>query len=85
MTTPNLFYLATMGGAELCRLDQNIGNFKAGKEFDALWVRPRSPGIFVRKGENVEDVFEKWVWGGDDRDLGAVWVRGRKVGGADSK
>jgi guanine deaminase len=82
LSTANLFYLATMGGAQLCRMEDRIGNLLPGKEFDALWVRPRSPGMFVHKGESVEAVFEKWIWGGDDRDLGAVWVRGRRVAGA---
>jgi guanine deaminase len=65
----------------LCRLEGSIGNFLPGKEFDALWVRPRGPGMFLRKGEGLEEIFEKWIWGGDDRDLGAVWVRGRRVAG----
>lgn len=34
-----LFYLATMGGAEVCDLQHKIGNFETGKEFDALLIR----------------------------------------------
>lgn len=83
LSTAELFYLATMGGASLCRLEDRIGSFLPGKEFDALWVRPRSPGSFVEGREGVRSVFEKWIWAGDDRDIGRVWVKGRCVGGAE--
>ncbi|GAA5855409.1 hypothetical protein JCM8547_007815 [Rhodosporidiobolus lusitaniae] len=33
-----LFYLATLGGAQVCCLDDRIGSFEAGKEFDAILV-----------------------------------------------
>jgi guanine deaminase len=79
---PEAFYLATMGGAALCRLDNVVGNFVPGKEFDALRIKPRSPGVWVHKGEKVEDRFAKWIWAGDDRDIREVYVRGRLVGGS---
>ncbi|KAL7420713.1 hypothetical protein Q5752_004664 [Cryptotrichosporon argae] len=79
LTVPELFHMATLGGAALCRLDGAIGNFAPGKHLDALWVRPRSPGMWIEPGEAVERVFEKWLFTGDDRDVAAVWVDGRKV------
>lgn len=33
------------------------------------------------EGVEVEKIFERWIWGGDDRDVADVWVRGRRVGG----
>ncbi|EEB87776.1 hypothetical protein MPER_14737, partial [Moniliophthora perniciosa FA553] len=33
-----LLYLATLGGAEVCDLDSEIGSFAPGKTFDALVV-----------------------------------------------
>lgn len=36
-----LLYLATMGGAEVCCLQDRIGSFKPGKAFDALHVSIR--------------------------------------------
>lgn len=54
-------------------------------EFDALWVKPTSPGMWVpmddtsRSRQSVRDVWEKWVWTGDDRDIAGVWVKGRRV------
>jgi guanine deaminase len=74
--------MATLGGASLCRLDSRIGNLVEGKEFDALRVRPRSPGMWTDGRDTVGEVFEKWLFCGDDRDLADVWVRGRRVAGA---
>lgn len=39
LTLETLFYLATLGGAQLCRMEDRIGSFKVGKEFDALLVQ----------------------------------------------
>lgn len=88
LSTEELFYLATLGGASLCRLDDTIGNFLPGKEFDALWIRSRSPAMTVQgkrtaaRGMSLREVFQKWLWSGDDRDIGAVWVRGKRVAGS---
>ncbi|KAK4684091.1 hypothetical protein P7C73_g6112, partial [Tremellales sp. Uapishka_1] len=81
LSIPTLFHMATLGGASLCRLQDRIGNFTPGKEFDALRILPKSPGMWVEEGERLESVFEKWLFTGDDRDLKSVWVRGTQVGG----
>lgn len=80
LTVPELWWLATRGGAEICGL--NVGGFDVGMEFDALWVRARGPGMWVEDGEEIDRVFEKWLFTGDDRDIGAVWVAGRCVSGS---
>ncbi len=82
LSIPELFHMATLGGASLCRLDGTIGNFLPGKEFDALRVRPASPAMWTSKEDDTRRLFEKWVLCGDDRDLADVWVRGRRVGGS---
>lgn len=33
-----VFYIATLGGAQVLNLDTKIGNFMVGKQFDALLV-----------------------------------------------
>lgn len=81
LTMAELFYLATLGGASLCRLDDRIGNFQVGKEFDALWIKGQSIQMWNEPREAWEKTFERWVWCGDDRDIQSVWVRGRKVVG----
>ncbi|GAA6050795.1 hypothetical protein JCM3770_001650 [Rhodotorula araucariae] len=114
-----LFYLATLGGAQVCCIDDRVGNFVVGKEFDAVLVQvatagaaasngasggaslddqvrrvleggpPESgraeaynPALLVAPDEPIERVFEKFLFAGDDRNLGSVFVRGRVVGGA---
>jgi guanine deaminase len=38
-----LFFLATLGGAQLCALEDRIGNFVVGKDFDALLIQTGQP------------------------------------------
>ncbi|KAK0546127.1 hypothetical protein OC846_005407 [Tilletia horrida] len=87
-----LFYLATMGGAELCALEDRIGSLKVGKEFDALLVKTvpaeapfksgHNPNMWREDDDTLLQVFEKWLFCGDDREIGSVFVRGRVVAGA---
>lgn len=79
LTIPEMWYLATRGGASIAGV--NAGSFEVGREFDAMWIRPRSPGMWVKKEDGTRETFEKWLFSGDDRDIGAVWVRGRCVSG----
>ena len=76
LTSEEIFHLATMGGASLCRLDNVIGNFLPGKEFDALIVRP---SVWVSNGQSVKECFERWFWSGQDSDISEVYVRGKLV------
>ncbi|GAA5843150.1 hypothetical protein JCM11251_003945 [Rhodosporidiobolus azoricus] len=120
-----LFYLATLGGAQVCCLDDCIGSFEVGKEFDAILVQtgqqaaraedqkgtkvisaeeeeekafagaegadelfPKvdgagyNPALIIEPDEPIEKVFEKFLFSGDDRNLGSIFVRGRIIGGA---
>ncbi|KAK9900614.1 Metallo-dependent hydrolase [Cystobasidium minutum MCA 4210] len=93
-----LFYLATMGGAEVCDLQDRIGNFLVGKEFDALLITTGqkeedfkgpnpfedqpNPALFVEQTDPLEAIFEKFLFAGDDRNIASVFVRGRVIGGA---
>lgn len=92
LSIATLFYLATLGGAEVCAMANRIGSLEVGKEFDALLVQTTShwgpsgytgnPGCFVEEDDTLPDVFEKWLFTGDDRNISTVFVRGRVVGGA---
>ncbi|GAA5960133.1 hypothetical protein JCM21900_002416 [Sporobolomyces salmonicolor] len=118
LSLETLFYLATLGGAQLCCLEDRIGNFQVGKEFDALLVQTGqreaapvatggagpgeeeiqalseevahafpdeemfNPALLVEPEEAIEKVFEKFLFAGDDRNLGSVFVRGKVIGGA---
>ncbi|KAJ5273028.1 hypothetical protein N7478_008153 [Penicillium angulare] len=78
------FYLATLGGAQVCGLDERIGNFAIGKDFDALEIHTTeldTPGIMtpVEEEDTLSVIFEKWVMTGDDRNIAKVYVQGRSV------
>lgn len=73
------WWLATRGGGEVAGFD--VGNFEPGRRFDALHIKPCSPGMFVPEDEETKtaELFEKWIWTGDDRDIERVWVDGQLV------
>ncbi|RHZ61280.1 hypothetical protein CDV55_101804 [Aspergillus turcosus] len=80
LSVAECFFLATLGGAQVCGLDERVGNFAVGKEFDALEVRT-GEGIMapVEEEDSMEVVFEKFLMTGDDRNIAKVYVRGRAV------
>ncbi|KAI0082846.1 guanine deaminase [Panus rudis PR-1116 ss-1] len=53
LPVPTLLYLATLGGASLCNLEDKIGSITPGKSFDALLVSVRS------------DAGNPAIWGAD--------------------
>lgn len=85
-------YLATRGGAKVVGLEKTIGGFEVGMEFDVQLVTlgnvtgdgeledgvDEGP-VDVFGWESEENKIEKWVFGGDDRNTEAVWVKGRLV------
>jgi guanine deaminase len=76
------FYLATLGGARVLNLDSKIGNFEKGKDFDALLVDlngSKEKPIHIFKHDSLMDIFEKFVYLGDDRHLSRIFVNGRQV------
>ncbi|KAL2158737.1 hypothetical protein VTH06DRAFT_3928 [Thermothelomyces fergusii] len=85
LSVAEAFYLATLGGAQVCGLADRIGNFEVGKEFDAIVVGTRGSerGIMtmVEENDTLKTVFEKFIMTGDDRNLIRVYVQGRLVKG----
>ncbi|KAF4614659.1 hypothetical protein D9613_002628 [Agrocybe pediades] len=91
-----LLYLATMGGAAVCGLQNQIGSFAPGKSFDALLVNIREEsgniGIWgLSESEPFQDLdsqrkrldnwLEKFLFCGDDRNISRVYVQGNLMGG----
>lgn len=80
------FYLATVGGANVMSIQDQVGNFEIGKKFDAVWVSTttglRSAMTPREEGDSLRTVFEKFVMTGDDRNIAHVYVNGRRVAGA---
>lgn len=82
-------YLATLGGAEALRVDNVVGNFVVGKEFDALVVDVAAgaldvfdiPEMEAKKSaeQKLLELVQRFVYVGDDRNVQSVFVQGRKV------
>jgi guanine deaminase len=81
------FYLATLGGAETLGLDDRIGTFKVGMEFDAFVLSAtkshpgcsRSPNIHIYQRDTISDILQKLLVLGDDRNVTRVFVQGQEV------
>lgn len=81
LTYEDVFYLATLGGAKALRLDDKIGNFEVGKEFDALVVDMNVDNSSAHYFDNCTalELLQKFVFLGDDRNVQTVFVAGKKV------
>jgi len=77
----DVIYLATLGGAQALSMDKEIGNFQVGKYFDALHIDLASTGSPIHQfpDETLNQMIEKFVMLGDDRNICQVFVEGRKV------
>jgi guanine deaminase len=86
LSLEEVFYLATLGGARVLCLEEQIGNFQVGKEFDAIWVATttglQSAMTPREESDSLRGLFEKYVMTGDDRNVAHVFVRGRRVAGS---
>jgi len=93
-----LLHLATLGGAQVCGLEDRIASFAPGKAFDALVVSVHddagNPGLWgadidrelhveYPKDKEIEVWLERFLFTGDDRNIKRVYVQGRWIGGAE--
>jgi guanine deaminase len=83
-----IVYLATMGGAKVVGLDDQIGNFVPGKKFDALLIdvegiTSADPSLWAEETEDGLALVKKFVFLGDDRRIKRVYVDGKLVAGHD--
>ena len=73
----------------MCGLDDTVGNFVTGKEFDAIIVdlgkTTGNPAVWYDGGDNLETLVERFLFGGDDRNIKEVYVCGRLIGGTSFK
>lgn len=81
LTFEEAFRLATLGGSQALSLDEQIGNFEVGKDFDALRVNVAAPGgpIDLTQCDGPKILLEKFLNLGDDRNILEVFVAGKKV------
>ncbi|XP_046326734.2 guanine deaminase-like isoform X1 [Haliotis rufescens] len=83
LTYKELFRLATLGGSEVMGLDETIGNFQVGKDFDGIVVDPlveNSP-FDVFSTDTFSDIIQKFLFLGDDRNMIDVFVAGTRTSG----
>lgn len=82
LTSAHLLYLATSAGAEALGLADEIGTFSVGKQFDALWLRPR-PGSTLytglRHADGPDSALAKAFTLATDADVAAVFVAGELI------
>lgn len=92
LSTEEALYLATRGGAKVVGLEDRIGGFDVGMDWDAQMITldavPEDGEFVGQEGpvdifvhESWSDKVHKWVYNGDDRNTAAVWVKGRLVHG----
>ncbi|KAJ2906349.1 Metallo-dependent hydrolase [Zalerion maritima] len=95
LSVEEVLYLATRGGAEVMALGSSAGSFEVGKSWDAQFVRVGSVNasgtgssdagehatgpVDLFGTETWEEVLQKWLFTGDDRNTRSVWARGRLV------
>ncbi|THU85654.1 guanine deaminase [Dendrothele bispora CBS 962.96] len=93
LSIATLLYLATLGGAEVCAIDQEVGSLVPGKSFDAIVADVRdtagNPALWSIDAEThdltgkdaLEGMLQRFLFCGDDRNISDVFVQGRRIGG----
>lgn len=82
LSSAHLLYLATAAGAAALGLDEQIGDLRAGKRFDALWLDPAvgTPlEIGLRHAASEQDALAKVFALATPHDVAAVWVDGNEA------
>lgn len=82
LTHLEALHLATQAGADALGMGESLGSLDVGKRFDAIVLSATAPTIREYKGgvaEDASDVLHKLLTLGDDRNVTAVFVGGKKV------
>jgi guanine deaminase len=70
-------------------LENKVGNFVEGKEFDAIIVdlgkACGNPAVWYNPEDALETLVERFLFGGDNRNIKEVYVCGRLIGGTSLK
>jgi guanine deaminase len=72
--TKFLFFISAISA------DDKTGNFKLGKDFDALIVNMNNHGSTdIMDKKDIKVLIQKFLYTGDDRNISKVYVAGRQV------
>ncbi|XP_015126964.1 guanine deaminase isoform X2 [Diachasma alloeum] len=77
----DVLHLATLGGARALAIEDQVGSFEPGKQFDALLIDTNSTnGPLKNLSEwDVEEELQRFIHSGDDRNIAQVFVAGHQV------
>jgi len=79
LTPAHLLYLATRAGAGALGLDDRIGDFAVGKDFDAVWLRPPAGStlaVNLKHACDTTDALARIFALATPADVAGVWIRG---------
>jgi 5-methylthioadenosine/S-adenosylhomocysteine deaminase len=74
MTAPEVFEMATIGGARALGIDDEVGSLEPGKSADLVLFTERGPSL-----ANIHDPYQELVYCASVRDVTEVWVAGEPV------
>jgi guanine deaminase len=76
------FYLATLAGARMLRLDAHIGHFAPGAEADFIVLDPEATPLLARRmalARTLSEQLQIYMILGDDRAVAGTYILGRPV------
>ena len=88
LTPVHLLYLATRAGAQALGLDDRVGDFSVGKDFDAVWLRPATGStlaVNLRHASDTTDALARVFSLATPADVGGVWIKGEAVAGREPR
>lgn len=82
LTAAHLLHLATRAGAVALDLGDRVGDLSVGREFDAVWIRPKNGDpldMGIEYAKDSEDALAKIFALGTTDDIASVWVGGERL------
>jgi guanine deaminase len=79
LTPVHLLYLITRAGARALGLDDRVGDFSVGKDFDAVWLRPAAGStlaVNLTHASDATDALARIFSLATPADVAGVWTRG---------
>ncbi len=83
LAAADLLHLITRSGAQALGMGEQVGDLSVGKEFDAVWIRPRHGGTLqatLPYATDATDALAKIFTMGSPADIAGVWVGGERIG-----
>ncbi|XP_025269126.1 guanine deaminase [Camponotus floridanus] len=77
----DVFTMATLGSAKALSIEDKVGNFMPGKEFDALVIDSNAENSLLDNFTDytLEENLQRFIYSGNDHNIVSVYVKGRKV------